>query len=159
MATLAHDRLKRLARLMLSEKGFSENEIFEEYRISQIKRDLVVDMAGVSEVNHLSVGIECGNTPAEKIPQLKLFFDEVIVLPYLAGLTQSGIDDIERRLTKIISSNADYAARIKQLEETAAQRFVELKQGLNEQIQEIERFRDEVESTKVTLKDMRLSQM
>jgi len=98
--TNEHTKLKELAKNMLINMGFKLEEIHEEYRVevnSFIKgRHFVVDVCGINDVRkgrpQKSVAIECGQTPAEKLVNLNLFFDEVYHLPY--GLKK--LDDFDQ---------------------------------------------------------------
>lgn len=78
-----HKYLKIIAKEYLKDLGFSDNEIFEEYVIKegQMKKALRVDVVGIK--GERRIAIECGRTPADKIAQLNLYFDEVICLPYM----------------------------------------------------------------------------
>lgn len=80
--TKNHTALKETARVILKEMGFKRDEIFDEYEIGvkNGKGNFRVDVAGIKK--NQRVAIECGNTPGEKIAALKMFFDEVIVLPF-----------------------------------------------------------------------------
>ena len=77
----AHKLLKQQAVCILKEKGFSEKEMFEEYRFN----DMIVDYVGIKA--GLRVAIECGDLNGtfgdEKIDRLKKDFDVVIHMPYL----------------------------------------------------------------------------
>ena len=133
MASFDHDRLKRLARVILEHRGFKDSEIFVEYRVPSIKKDLVVDVVGIQTEESgrtTSVAIECGNTPAEKIPQLKLFFDEVIILPYIKGLTDSALQDMETKLQSLIRANKEQYDKLEDFYQRVVNRVTELK-GIN----------------------------
>jgi hypothetical protein len=81
--TTEHNELKEYAKLFLSKLGFEPNEIFEEFlvKFDGMRERLIVDVAGISA--NRKVAIECGQTPSNKMPKLEMYFDEVILLPYL----------------------------------------------------------------------------
>lgn len=67
--------------------GYQSTEIHEEYwiggkgiKLNGSNKSFRVDVVGIN--SDKSVAIECGRTPGEKIAALKMFFDEVIVLPF-----------------------------------------------------------------------------
>src|SRR4030042_472850 len=99
--TNEHTKLKELAKNMLINMGFKLDEIHEEYRVEVNSftkgRNFRVDVCGISKNNRVenigkAVAIECGQTSAEKLVNLNLFFDEVYQLPY--GLKK--IDDFDK---------------------------------------------------------------
>lgn len=76
-----HNALKEVARKILEDMGFKTTEIKEEYWVGgEGLKSFRVDIVGIT--NNHRVAIECGTTPGEKIAALKMFFDDVIVLPY-----------------------------------------------------------------------------
>ena len=82
--TASHTALKEVARQILGDMGYTSEQIQEEYHVSlgsdyEAKKTFRVDVVGLGEKR---IAIECGSTPGEKIAALKMFFDEVIVLPY-----------------------------------------------------------------------------
>jgi hypothetical protein len=101
--SLDHNALKLVARKILESRGFIQSEIYEECPILTkgqtvkplcyeapepycyaapeltVKRGIITDLIGVNKEQ--SLAIECGNTPPERILQLKLFFDQVIWIP------------------------------------------------------------------------------
>ena len=80
--TKNHDQLKRLARLILLAKGYNSEQIFQEYELKfpGCKKSIIADVCAITK-DHSSV-VECGTTPSDRTAQLKLFFDEIILLPY-----------------------------------------------------------------------------
>lgn len=104
-----HDDLKQLAKKQLLQLGFKEEEIHEEYTVKspEMKSRIVVDVVGIKPKH--KVAIECGSVQGERLSQLKLFFDEVIVLPYINdGVLKEWIilkkesDERNSRLNKLI---------------------------------------------------------
>jgi len=83
MHTEDHNNLKAYGRQLLARMGFHPEEIFEEYSVKtgEARNRLIVDLVAISP--NLKVAVECGHTEAKKLSQLDLFFDEVILLPYL----------------------------------------------------------------------------
>ncbi len=98
--SLQHAGLKEVAKQILRSKGFADNQIFTEYPVLQqgqiiqresyyperelkfpVKKGIVTDVIGLKE--NYSIAIECGNTPSDRLCQLKLLFDEVLYLPYV----------------------------------------------------------------------------
>lgn len=82
--TISHSALKETARQILADKGYLPEQIHEEYEVKvggyDCKKLMRVDVVGINQEKRIA--IECGSTPGEKIAALKMFFDEVIVLPY-----------------------------------------------------------------------------
>lgn len=88
--TQAHKALKRLAVEHLSKMGFTDDQIFLEYRISNCncRRNgdfgyhvgTFVDVAGISPER--SVAIECGTFPKYRIKHFSIHFKEVLTYPY-----------------------------------------------------------------------------
>ena len=110
-----HKDLKEYGRVILMKKGFRTDEIYEEYRLKIKKLDgvtprrmFLIDICGISDREDFnkSVAIECGNTEPEKLVQVRLFFDEVIHLPY----------DIEFTLDDSYNVIEGYQKHIKTLE-------------------------------------------
>lgn len=92
-----HREIKRQAREILLEKGFKENEISEEFKVRIGRRNLIVDMVGIS-VNGI-VAIECGSvSDRDKLSILRSEFDEVIHLPYLDKTLVSEIEGYKREI-------------------------------------------------------------
>jgi hypothetical protein len=79
-----HDELKQMARKILMDRGFKEAEIFEEYMVKthEMRTGFRVDVAGITD--DLKIAVECGAVQGQKVAQLQLFFDEVVLLPYLS---------------------------------------------------------------------------
>jgi hypothetical protein len=92
--TVKHTALKEVARGILKDMGFKENEIEEEYvvvggknynsneNMLAPKKYVRVDVVGINKER--SVAIECGICSAEKISLLKFFFTDVILLPFFS---------------------------------------------------------------------------
>ena len=80
--TANHTALKEVARKVLANMGYTPDEIKEEYSVGgyDFRKSFRVDVVGLKKDKR--VAIECGATPGEKIAALKMYFDEVIVLPY-----------------------------------------------------------------------------
>ncbi len=78
-----HQKLKKLGVILLLAKGFARHEISEEHTLSfpGCKKTIVADVVAFSKTS--SAVVECGNTPSDRVSQLKLFFDEVLLLPYV----------------------------------------------------------------------------
>ncbi len=101
-----HKKLKLLGRVLLKDKGYLDEEIFEEYKIKLGKKNYRVDLCGIKNPKHLdggeSIAVECGITNSEKLVNLKLFFDEVIALPHGIITLDSDLDTIlQEQSTKI----------------------------------------------------------
>jgi len=79
--------------------GYEESEIKEEYVIknSEMKEGFRVDVVGIKP-NH-KIAVECGLTNSDKLVWEKLFFDEVIVLPFFKMETESVL--LERRIREL----------------------------------------------------------
>ena len=93
-----HEALNQYAKQLLITMGFQSSEIQEEYVLrpthreyskgynSNFKREIDanqsvrIDVVGIS--NSKRIAIECGITNSENLAMEKLFFDEVIVLPF-----------------------------------------------------------------------------
>lgn len=88
-----HEDLKREASLWLIKRGFKPKDVHEEYEVSVNNRVFRVDVVGINQ-NH-KVAIECGKVDANRLPILRLFFDEVLLLPY--G-TKFILPELEKRL-------------------------------------------------------------
>ena len=74
----AHKNLKKMAKNILKEKGFSKDEMKEEYHIKNMR----IDFVGIKR--NFKVAIECGNLQGRnRIMELSNFFDEIVHLPYL----------------------------------------------------------------------------
>jgi hypothetical protein len=114
--TQKHEALKQVAKQILKDKGFKEEEIKEEYllyggingalhsgsfeKFKDVKdTHFEVDVVGINSKN--SIAIECGTCPAEKIAVLKFFFNEVILLPFFTISESDKIKIIELEKTII----------------------------------------------------------
>lgn len=83
MTTKEHEALKETAKQILTKMGFRETEIQTEYYVTVQGgglKSFKVDVVGLNE--NRKVAIECGETLGTKIAALKMFFDDVIVLPF-----------------------------------------------------------------------------
>ena len=120
--TEKHKKLKLLGRVLLKDKGFLDTEIYEEYKILIGRKNYVVDICGINPNLYSghrrnihgggkAVAIECGHTNAEKLTNLKLFFDEVLHLPY-------GIISLDSDLRETLQG---YITKIKSLEKEIIQ--------------------------------------
>ena len=137
--TEKHKRLKLLGRVLLKDKGFVDTEIYEEYEILIGRKKYVVDICGINPNLYSghrrnihgggkAVAVECGNTSAEKLTNLKLFFDEVVHLPYgiisldsdlretLQGYIMT-IKSLEKEIIELNRVIRDRESDIKSLEE------------------------------------------
>jgi len=103
--TEKHKQLKILGRTLLRNRGFDHVDIFEEHKITIGKKYFIVDICGIKE-NKKSVAVECGNTNPEKLINLKLYFDEVIHLPY-------GITGVKSDLRELIEDQAETIKNLK----------------------------------------------
>ncbi len=72
----SHMDLVEKAKEILRERGFSENEIYQEFWFKNYR----IDVVGWSEEK--KIAIECGLSGSSKRRDLKKFFDEVLYLPY-----------------------------------------------------------------------------
>lgn len=89
----AHLSLKRMAREVLTRIGFKGHEIFEEYKVADVR----VDVAGITE--NLKVAVECGAVPKAKVEKLRELFDRVIFFPYLQFLPKKRMEVHEKKLS------------------------------------------------------------
>ncbi len=107
-----HDALKEVAIKILTDMGYASDEIKQEYWIqpyspySRQNQDnslhgFRVDVVGLRQ--NKKVAIECGKTLGEKIAALKMFFDEVIVLPYFSlNVDKVDLERVVREKTETI---------------------------------------------------------
>ena len=142
-----HETLKAIGKEILRSKGFADCEIFLEFPVLQagqileravpllsphydqlpikytVKKGIIADVVGLKD-NH-SVVIECGNTPSDRLCQLKLFFDEVLYLPYVKvmGHPEKDILELNSQIatltsenTKLREDNEHYKRRLDDLE-------------------------------------------
>ena len=135
----SHEQLKLLAKEILLKRGFGENEIFQEIPVLASglvlrkkdvgcpfdlvsKKGIVVDVAGVKE--GFSIVVECGLTPLDRLVWLKLFFDEVLYLPFVSTIDkldeplrlQGQIEDLKReklRMEETIKHQTNLIANMK----------------------------------------------
>ena len=73
--TTSHQNLIKKAKLLLVNKGFKEDQIYEEFGF----KDHRIDVVGWSADQ--KIAIDCGYSDSKKIKDLEKFFDEVICLP------------------------------------------------------------------------------
>jgi uncharacterized coiled-coil protein SlyX len=99
--------------------GYEESEIKEEYTIksSEMKEGFRVDVVGIKP-NH-KVAVECGITNSDKLVWEKLFFDEVIVLPFFKMDKESVL--LERRIRELEEKVAEQS---KALEESRKEKNI-----------------------------------
>lgn len=116
-----HEALKEIAIKILSDMGYLPNEIQKEYWVrpyssfgteNKSLHGCRVDVVGINA--NKRVAIECGKTSGEKIAALKIFFDEVIVLPYFS-LNLEKLD-LERVIREKNEAIVERDKTIKQLE-------------------------------------------
>jgi len=107
-----HQNLKAYGKKVLLSLGFTEQEIQEEYcvKFDGMREKLLVDIVGISRCR--KVAIECGNTPSEKMIKLQMYFDEVILLPYLKARVSDLFLQGNMDLAKVIRRNEDEIARL-----------------------------------------------
>ena len=74
--TVTHQDLVKAAKKILKEKGFADDEIFEEFWFKSYR----VDAIGWSSKR--KVAVTCGYCSPKKKQDLERFFDEVICLPF-----------------------------------------------------------------------------
>jgi len=144
--TEKHKKLKLLGRVLLKDKGFLDTEIYEEYKILIGRKNYVVDICGInprlesgqkrSSSEGKAVAVECGTTNSEKLINLKLFFDEVICLPY-------GILSLDTDLRKTIE---EYMIKVKSLENEIKEleKVIRYKEGDIYRLREREKQHDKV---------------
>lgn len=76
-----HNELKEKAKILLREKGFKEEEIFEEYSVILPNgSNKIIDVAGIKD--NYTIGIECGSVHGNT-ESYESFFDEFILMPYV----------------------------------------------------------------------------
>lgn len=99
-----HQALQNIATKYLLERGFKLDEIETDKTINIGKTHVIIDVVAIKKNKSLSIAIECGNCPADKIVRLQPFFDEVKVFPYDVLESMKGLDkDVEiKRLKKKI---------------------------------------------------------
>lgn len=121
-----HQELKAYGRKVLEKLGFEIPEIHEEYLIKfeGMKEQLIVDVAGISPIR--KVAVECGTTPTDKVINLRMYFDEVILLPYFADkVSRLFINDrqhLVERFTQQEKEILNLKSKIKQLEKKIAEK-------------------------------------
>lgn len=109
-----HNALKEYAHKLLQSLGFSESEIKEEYTIKnpEMKEGFRVDVAGIKP--DYKVAVECGLTNSDKLGWEKLFFDEVIVLPFFKMDTEGVL--LQRRIRELEEELEETKNRLKEEE-------------------------------------------
>jgi hypothetical protein len=125
-----HEALKEVAIQILTNMGYLPNEIQQEYWVQPQQtygmrnsqnhslHGFRVDVVGLNADK--KVAIECGKTPGEKIAALKMFFDEVIILPYFSLNVEQL--DLERTIRKKNEIIVQREQTIKDLEKTISDR-------------------------------------
>lgn len=114
-----HNALKEYAHKLLLNMGYEESEIKEEYIVknSDMKEGFRVDVVGIKPSH--KVAVECGLTNSDKLVWEKLFFDEVIVLPFFKMDKESVL--LERRIREL---EGIVAEKSKLLEESKKQKNI-----------------------------------
>lgn len=115
--------MKAIGKEILRSKGFTDKEIFVEFPVlyagqifekecygerplkMTVKRGIIADVIGLNEQH--SIVIECGSTPSDRLCQLKLFFDEVLFLPYVKtmGRPEKDILELNSQITSLTEQN------------------------------------------------------
>jgi len=136
--TEKHKKLKLLGRVLLKDRGYLDTEIFEEYKVEIGKKKYVVDICGIKNSKfgrpEKNIAVECGTTHSEKLINLKLFFNEIIFLPY-------GILSLDADLRKTLE---EYMIKVQSLEKEI-ERLEKRIQALNGRVRML-RERDEQNS-------------
>jgi len=116
-----HKALKEYARQLLLNMGFKDSEIIDEYTVKTdgMKKSFRVDVAGIKP--DYKVAIECGVTDSDKLIWEKLFFDEVIALPFLrinkdAGLYERQIRELNEKIAELNKKLEEKNQQLKQFE-------------------------------------------
>lgn len=114
-----HTTLKEYAHKLLHNMGYEESEIKEEYTIKspEMKEGFRVDVVGIKPGH--KVAVECGLTNSDKLAWEKLFFDEVIVLPFFKMDKESIL--LERRIRELEEKVAEQS---KALEESRKEKSI-----------------------------------
>jgi hypothetical protein len=107
-----HEQLKTIARQILESRGFLQCQIYEEYTVIQkghcideelkltCKRGFIADVVGINETK--TIAIECGYCDLEKLAQLKLFFDEVVWIPYVSTIeSMSNLTNFQNEISRL----------------------------------------------------------
>lgn len=127
---IKHKHLKAIAKQFLKDLGFSNKEIQEEYfvEVEGIRQKIRVDVVGID--HERKIAIECGRVPAEKIGWLNLFFDEVIVLPYMNDRVTHGSseDALKHRISEIGKRLEHKSQQVKDLQRKLSLKNVELEE-------------------------------
>jgi hypothetical protein len=82
--TSAHNALKKQAKILLFNMGYTASEISEEYRLKvNGDKGFIIDVVGIDKDGKKGkTAIVCVHTDAIKAASLSLFFDKVILLPF-----------------------------------------------------------------------------
>lgn len=125
-----HEALKEVAIKILTNMGYTPDEIQQEYWVqpkqSYTLRSIQnhslhgfrVDVVGLKADK--KVAIECGKTPGEKIAALKMFFDEVIILPYFSlSVDKLDLERVIREKNEVLLQREK---RVQELEKELADR-------------------------------------
>jgi len=80
----SHSELIEKAKDILMQKGYMENEIYEDFGF----RDHRIDIVGWKKDRKIAVA--CGKWDREKLADLRDFFDEVVYLPYISRTSSIG---------------------------------------------------------------------
>jgi len=116
-----HEALKEVAIKILTDMGYTSSEIKEEYWVQPERNyssknnslhGFRVDVVGLKA--NKKIAIECGKTPGEKIAALKMFFDEVIVLPYFSlNVDKLDLEHVIREKNEIIQNRDNEILELK----------------------------------------------
>ena len=87
-----HKDLENFAVEYLIERGFQPKEIQKDYTLDIGKHHYYIDVVGIKKDGSLSIAVECGNCPIEKVIRLQPFFDEVKILPFDILESIKGLD-------------------------------------------------------------------
>ena len=96
---VVHQDIKAQAESLLKERGFSEDEIQDEYKVRIGKKLFIVDVVGLKD--EMAIAIECGIVKKNKLIALETYFDEVIHLPYLSEGSPSKIKEYEKIIKEL----------------------------------------------------------
>lgn len=112
---LNHKALKEYGHQLLNQMGFKDSEVHEEYGIktSGMKEGFRVDVVGINPSR--KVAVECGLTNTDKITWLKLFFDEVYILPFFNMKSSEALAD--RRIRELETELAETTRELEDLKQ------------------------------------------
>jgi hypothetical protein len=91
-----HVLLKEVAKEILKIKGYIDireefpvvlnGHVIADSGLIKVKKSVYADVVGFKE--GYSIVVECGSTPSERLSQFKLFFDEVLYLPFVENFKE-----------------------------------------------------------------------